>query len=119
MKRFFMFGLVAIAISLAVNTPVEAKTKAEVSTKVGMQITDRITTQYITPFELVGSAYQGRYQMQSIPGFGSFVYSARSGEITAKDLVKAAIDAKNLPTQAIFDRDYLRHIGWQLRSMVN
>ena len=85
-----------------------------------MLVSAHISTGYnTTPFELVGSAYQGQYRMQSIPGFGSLIYGVRTGQITAKDLVKAAIDAKQLPPQAIADRDYLSNVDWQLRSIAH
>ncbi|WP_157259929.1 hypothetical protein [Chamaesiphon minutus] len=51
------------------------------------------------------------------PGYGSLSAGVRSGEITAKDLVKAAIDSKLLPPQAIADRSYLGYVDLQLKSM--
>jgi hypothetical protein len=116
MKRFLSSGLIVIAISLAINTSVEAKCKPEVITKPVTQLNNS-STENITPFELVGNAYQGQYRMQSIPGFGSLIYDVKTGKITAKDLVKAAIDAKVLPSQAIADRNYLSNLDWQLRSL--
>lgn len=116
MKRFLSSGLVVIAISLAINTSVEAKDKPEVITKSVIQLNNN-PTENITPFELVGNAYQGQYRMQSIPGFGSLIYNVKTGKITAKDLVKAAIDAKALPSQAIADRNYLSKVDWQLKSL--
>ncbi|WP_157259931.1 hypothetical protein [Chamaesiphon minutus] len=116
MKRFLSSGLVVIAISLAINTSVEAKGKPEVIRKPVVQVNNN-PSEYITPFELVANAYQGQYRMQSIPGFGSLIYDVKTGEITAKDLVKAAINAKILPSQAIADRNYLSNVDWQLRSM--
>ena len=116
MKRFLSSSLAVIVISLAINTSVEAKGKPEIITKSVTQLNNN-PTEYITPFELVGTAYQGQYRMQSIPGFGSFVYDVKTGKITAKDLVKAAIEAKRLPSQSIADRNYLSNVDWQLRSM--
>ncbi|WP_181243971.1 hypothetical protein [Chamaesiphon polymorphus] len=117
MKRFLPSGLIVIAISLAVNTSVAAKGKSEVITKPVAQATNSTSIEYITPFELVGNAYQGQYRKQSIPGFGSFIYDVKTGKVTAKDLVEAAIVAKVLPSQAIADRNYLSNVDWQLRSL--
>lgn len=122
MKRYLSFGLVVVAISLAVNTPVAARGKTEVVTKPEVArslrlAADRPSSGYITPFELVTSAYQGQYRDHSIPGFGSFIYGIGTGQITAKDLVKAAIDSKRLPPQAISNRSYLNYVNLQLRSM--
>lgn len=123
MKRFLPIGLVVVAILLAANTSVEARGKTEVLTKPEVPIkplvlaSDRPSTGYINPFELVNSAYQGQYRAHSIPGFGSLSAGVRSGKITAKDLVKAAIESKTLPPQAIADRSYLGYVDLQLKSM--
>ncbi len=107
MKRFLSIGLAVVAISLAANTSVEARGKTEVPTKLLVLASDRHSTGYMAPFELVSSAYQGQYRSHSIPGFGSFVDGIRTGKITAKDLVTAAIECKTLPPQAIEDRRIL------------
>ncbi|PSB59632.1 hypothetical protein [Chamaesiphon polymorphus] len=123
MKRYLSIGLTVVLISLTANTSVEARgkteviTKPEVSTKPLVLASDRPYTGYVTPFELVHSAYQGKYRSHSIPGFGSFIDGARTGKITAKDLVKAAIESKQLPPQAIADRSYLGYVDLQLKSM--
>ena len=122
MKRYLSLGLAVVAISLAANTSVEARGKTEVVTKQEasqplMLAADRPSSGYITPFELVSGAYQGQYRAHSIPGYGSLSAGVRSGEITAKDLVKAAIDSKLLPPQAIVDRSYLGYVDLQLKSM--
>ena len=123
MKRYLSLGLAVVAISLAANTSVEARgktevlTKPEVITKPLLLAADRPSLGDITPFELVSGAYQGQYRAHSIPGFGSLSAGVRSGEITAKDLVKAAIDSKLLPPQAIVDRSYLGYVDLQLKSM--
>jgi hypothetical protein len=117
MKRFLSRILIIIGILLAINTSVEAQGKPELLTKLMVQVNDRSSTEYPTPFELVGRAYQGRYRMQSIPGFSSLIYGVKIGKITAKNLVKAAIDTQDLPPQAISNRDYLRNVNWQLGSI--
>jgi hypothetical protein len=123
MKRFLSIGLAVVAISLAANTSVQARgktevlTKSEVSTKPLILAADRPSLGYITPFELVSGAYQGQYRDHSIPGFGSLSDGVRSGKITAKDLVKAAIESKRLPPQAIDDRSYLGYVDLQLKPI--
>ena len=44
----------------------------------------------ITPFNLVTGAYQGRFVDQGISSFGVFDQQVATGEITGKDLVRAA-----------------------------
>jgi hypothetical protein len=68
----------------------------------------------ITPFELVSRAYQGAYQMQGIPGFSSLLTDYSGKKITAKDLVKAEIEANQLAPETQDNLDYLRAVDIQL-----
>ncbi|PSB52166.1 hypothetical protein [Chamaesiphon polymorphus] len=68
----------------------------------------------LTPFELVSRAYQGAYRMQGIAGFGSFVTSSADNTIEAKDIIKAAIVAKQLAPEAQIDRHYISAVKLQL-----
>jgi hypothetical protein len=74
---------------------------------------DTANTQ-LTPFNLVSLAYQGEYRTQGIPGFGSFQSATSSKTITAKDLIKAAIDANQLTPDTQTDRGYLNAVEQQL-----
>jgi hypothetical protein len=140
MKRFALVGLSILSLSLAATTSVKAETRTEhlsmstqtapVATIVNTQHfpgtrTDRISMSTgsignnpantkLTPFGLVSLAYQGEYQMQGIPGFGSFKTGIYSETITAKDLVKAAIDAKQLTPDTQTDRAYLNAVEQHL-----
>jgi hypothetical protein len=73
----------------------------------------------LTPFGLVSLAYQGEYQTQGISGFGSFRSATSSKTITAKDLVKAAIDANQLSPDSQTDLVYLNAVEQQLSSTRN
>ncbi len=68
----------------------------------------------LTPFGLVSLAYQGEYRTQGIPGFGSFQSAISSKKITAQDLVKAAIDTKQLTPDTQGDIGYLNAVEQQL-----
>jgi hypothetical protein len=118
MKRLFLTSLSILTISLAVSTSAQARGRTEAIVKPPTQISNNIPTpKYVTPFDLVGSAYQGQYRAHSIPGFASFIYGARTGKITAKDLVKAAIISENLLPEMINDRNYLGNVELQLKSL--
>ena len=118
MKRLSMTGLSIIAIVLSVSTSAQARGYKEVRIQPMTKISKNIPTRrYITPFDLVGSAYQGHYRDHSIPGFGSLIDGARIGRITAKDLVKAAIESEELLPKMINDRNYLGNVELQLRSL--
>ena len=118
MKRLFLTGLSIVAISLSISTSAQARGHTELLRQPTTKITNNIpTTKYITPFNLVGNAYQGAYRDHSIPGFASLLDGARTGRIAAKDLVKAAIESENLLPGMIDDRDYLRSVEVQLRAI--
>ena len=118
MKSLFLTSLSIVAISLAVGTSAPANGQAEAIAQPMTKTSNNISTvKYTTPFNLVENAYQGKYRDRSIPGFGSLIDSARIGRITAKDLVKAAIESENLPQETIDDRDYLRRVEVLLRSL--
>ncbi len=68
----------------------------------------------ITPFELASRAYQGAYKAQGISSFGSLRTDFSSGRIAAKDLVQAAIEAKDLSPETQIDRAYLNAVELQL-----
>jgi hypothetical protein len=114
MKRFALVGLSILCLSLAATTSVKAGISNEL---IAMSAETAAVTQSgntkLTPFALVSLAYQGGYRTQGIPGFGSF-QSAASKTITAKDLVKAAIDAKQLSADTQTDRGYLNAVELQL-----
>jgi hypothetical protein len=118
MKRLFLTSLPIVAILLAVSTSAQVPCRTKAIVQRTTKISNNITTRrYITPFNLVENAYQGGYQAHSIPGFASLIDGARMGRITAKDLVKAAIESENLLPETIDDRDYLRRVEVQLRSI--
>ncbi|AFY97191.1 hypothetical protein [Chamaesiphon minutus] len=117
MKRLFLTSLSIVAISLSVSTSAQARGRTEPIATPTTQLSYNIPTpKYVTPFELVGSAYQGQYRAHSIPGFSSLIDGARTGKITAKDLVKAAIESGSLLPEMINDRDYLSNVEFQLKG---
>ena len=118
MKRLFLIGLSIVAISLAISTSAQARGRTETIATTTTQLSSNIPTpKYVTPFDLVGSAYQGQYRTHSIPGFASFISGARTGKITAKDLVKAAIESESLLPEMINNRSYLSNVEFQLQGL--
>ncbi|MEH2084449.1 MAG: hypothetical protein V7K89_32120 [Nostoc sp.] len=69
---------------------------------------------YIKPFNLVYLAYQGGFKQQGVPSGGALISEGQRGNITAKDLVKAAINARKLPTQFLNNQDYISAVSSQL-----
>ena len=118
MKRLFLTSLSIVAISLAVSTSAQARGRTDTIATPTTQISSNIPTpKYVTPFNLIGSAYQGQYRDHSIPGFSSLIEGARTGRITAKDLVKAAIESGSLRPEMINDRNYLSNVDFQLKGL--
>jgi hypothetical protein len=116
MKRIALVGLSILALSLAATTSVKAETQTEtlaMSTAPTIVNNSAVKTK-ITPFGLVYLAYQGEYRMQGIPGFSSLQSAIYDKTITAKDLVKVAIDAKQLPPDTQTDRAYLNAVELHL-----
>ncbi|WP_373538348.1 hypothetical protein [Chamaesiphon sp.] len=114
MKRLIISSLSIICLALAVTTSVKAESKIEHLMKLETTISNNTTSTEITPFELVARGYQGAYRLQGIPGFGSFRTAYATKMITAKDLVKAAIEANQLAPETQTNRDYLNAVDLQL-----
>jgi hypothetical protein len=118
MKRLFLTSLSIFAISLAISTSAQARGRTETIAKPITQISNNIPTpKYVTPFDLVGSAYQGQYRDHSIPGFASFISGVQTEKITAKDLVKAAIESGSLLPEMINNRNYLSNVESQMKGL--
>ncbi|MHC5727297.1 MAG: hypothetical protein ACYTXY_24820, partial [Nostoc sp.] len=69
---------------------------------------------YLQPFNLVNFAYQGGLKQHGIPSGETLVFQTQNRNIIAKDLVKAAVNADKLPSQALNDQNYLTSVNFQL-----
>jgi hypothetical protein len=104
------------------NAPTSATTSGQAGTRTGhlsMLTTNAIgntESTGITPFELVARAYQGAYTMQGVPGFGSFLTESSNHTITAKDIIKAAIELNQLAPETQADANYISAVDVQLFS---
>ncbi|MEA5626815.1 hypothetical protein [Nostoc sp. UHCC 0251] len=74
---------------------------------------------YLKPFNAAFVAYQGNLKAQGIPSGSALVSQYQTGSLTALDVVKAAVNAKMLPAQALNDIDYLNAVESQLTSFDN
>ncbi|MCC5669740.1 hypothetical protein LC653_39525 [Nostoc sp. CHAB 5784] len=81
--------------------------------------TDSTNVSYLKPFDAAFLAYQGNLKAQGIPSGSALVFQYQTGSLTALDVVKAAVNAKKLPAQALNDTGYLNAVGWQLTSFSN
>ncbi len=74
---------------------------------------------YLKPFDAAFLAYQGNLKAQGIPSGSALISQYQTGNLTALDVVKAAVNAKKLPAQALNDRSYLNAVESQLTSFDN
>ena len=82
-------------------------------------LTHFMNVSYLKPFDAAFLAYQGNLKAQGIPSGSALVSQYRTGSLTALDVVKAAVNAKKLPTQALNDTAYLNAVELQLTSLGN
>ncbi|WP_051470224.1 hypothetical protein [Fischerella sp. PCC 9605] len=117
MKHLIATGLSVMLLFVAASNPAKAQTRhgkevsanQTLSTKTVSNISDKLT-----PFHLVYLGYQGYLKNQGIPGYGSFISQYHGMRFTAKDLVKAAIQANLLPTDTFTNQKYINAVDSQL-----
>lgn len=61
----------------------------------------------MTPFTLVSLAYQGHFRDQGIYGYSAMFGDSHGGRISAKKLVQAAVNARELPAETLKDRGFM------------
>ncbi|MEH1837685.1 MAG: hypothetical protein V7L20_02715 [Nostoc sp.] len=72
---------------------------------------------YLQPFNLVTFAYQGGLEQHGIPSGDALIFQTQNRNIIAKDLVKAAVNADQLPSQVLNDPNYLSAVNSQLNAL--
>lgn len=70
----------------------------------------------VTPFNLASLAQNGYFKAQGIPGYTAFYNAYEDGQITAKDIVAAAVNAHKLSPQYLSDQNYISAVDAQLRA---
>lgn len=68
-------------------------------------------------FNLVSSAYRGDFEDQGINSYAVMITNYEEGELTAEDLVSAAIDAGDLSPSAMEDQSYIEAVDSQLMGL--
>ncbi|MEH1807983.1 hypothetical protein [Nostoc sp.] len=71
---------------------------------------------YLKPFDAAFIASQGNLKTQSIPSGSALVLRYQTGNVTGPNVIKAAVNAKNLPPQALNDKGYLNAVELHLTS---
>ena len=76
------------------------------------------TTYQTTPFNLVILARRGYFQQQGIPSYLALSAAYNLGQITAIDLVRAAVRANRISSKYESDRSFLKAVAAQLEILV-
>ncbi|MEH2269347.1 MAG: hypothetical protein V7K68_13080 [Nostoc sp.] len=74
---------------------------------------------YLQPFNIAFLAYQGYLKEQGIPSGGTLLFRYQSGNLTAKDVVQAAVRANKVPAQVLNDPSYVNAVELQMTSLGN
>ena len=84
---------------------------------------DDISTSYdvrrTEAFNLVSSAYRGDFEEQGVNSYATLVSNYEAGELTAEDLIQAAIDSGELSPNALEDESYVEAVDSQLNALTN
>ena len=76
------------------------------------------TERQIDAFDLVSAAYRGRFKEWGIPAYARLDQAYRGKQITAADLVEAAIEAEQLSAIALEDKSYIKAVDTSLYGLV-
>jgi hypothetical protein len=78
---------------------------------------ERPTTSSLSPNDLVSLAYQGAFRSQGIPGYAALAHAYVTHQVTARDLVRVAIESKKLPSETLSDTGYLNIVDTKLADL--
>ena len=70
-------------------------------------------------FNLVSSAYRGDFEDQGINSYAVLIENYETGELTAENLIQAAIDAGELSPSAMEDDSYVAAVDAQLDALTS
>lgn len=68
-------------------------------------------------FNLVSSAYRGDFEDQGVNSYAVLVSNYEDGELTAEDLINAAIESGELSPMALEDASYVEAVDSQLNAL--
>ena len=104
MKLALCRGLSILMLAVTVSPAVAAQA-VETTTQDAS-----VTTQQVTPFELVHLAERGYLRNQGIPGYGAFMFEIEAGRVIPESLVQAAIRSNAMRPETLSDRSYLNAV---------
>lgn len=113
-----IYSLTAVAaLSLGATLALANQETAPTDNGDGISTYDNDGPRYsVTPFQLVGMAYQGYFRDHGVPGYGRFCDKVNFRRITADTLTAVAVESGRLDPEYIDDR-YLAAVRLQLRGL--
>ncbi|WP_319423472.1 hypothetical protein [Pleurocapsa sp. FMAR1] len=111
MKKIITLPTLLLLLSLASPGILQAQENKH-------QIQQLENTERINAFNLVSAAYRGRFKELGIPSYARLDQAYRGGQITALDLVKAAVEANQLSAIALEDKNYVNAVDTSLHGLV-
>ncbi|NET30472.1 MAG: hypothetical protein F6K19_00460 [Cyanothece sp. SIO1E1] len=72
-----------------------------------------------TATDIVDFAYRGQFQSQGIPSYVGLIAAYRSGQVTARDVIAAAIRDNRLTADVLENDGFVRSIDIQLADLHN
>lgn len=114
--KHLVFGSLTLLLLSAVSAPAWAiRSPRSIATRpIAIGSGPSYATQ-VTPFGLVYLARHGYFREQGIPGYGSLMAAYESGDVTAEELVQAAIDTNRLSVDVLDDSGFMDAVANQLR----
>ena len=113
MKGVIVAGLSSLVLG-GFFAPVNANETVAV-----MSIIEQNNTAYLSPINLVSHGRGGTLSEQGIPGYVRFSLGIKSGKVNAESLVKAAIEAGRLSSEALNNSNYLSNVQFELSRVDN
>ncbi len=110
MKRLIATSLSALLLT-AVGAPA---VWADSPTRMSAHYSPTVTQPSIGAFNLVYLAYQGYLESEGIPRAGLLLTEAIAGNVTAQQLVQAAIKAGHLSADSVTNTLYLADVQYEL-----
>lgn len=113
MKGLIITGLSSLILG-SFLAPVNANEIIAVSSTI-----EENTISYLSPVNLVSHGKGGTFNAQGIPSYVRFSLGIKSGKVNAESLVKAAIEAGRLSSEALNNSTYLSDVQFELSQVDN
>lgn len=110
MKKLLLAFLPALLLS---STAIAPAAKAQVTFPT-MEVSMKLT---LTPFNLSYLALHGYFESQGIPSYSALMQGFRTGKVSGKQVVQAAVNDKRLPDSFLSDDSYIKAVSSQLYSL--